>query len=58
MSDLRSDETKYFHAEIAKAVSSERERCAEIADRQIMGLSNGVAINACRTIARKIRRQR
>lgn len=28
--DLRSDETKFWHAQIDKAVERERERCAEI----------------------------
>lgn len=30
--DLRSDETKYLDAEIARAVAAERERCAKIID--------------------------
>lgn len=30
--DLRSDETKFWHDQIAKAVAAERESCAKIAD--------------------------
>lgn len=38
--DLRSDETKFWHAEIARAVSRERERCAKIAEAIDSGRGN------------------
>jgi hypothetical protein len=31
--DLRSDETKYFDAEIARGVARERERCAKLVEQ-------------------------
>ena len=38
--DLRSDETKFWDSQIAKAVAHERERCAKIAEAIDSGRGN------------------
>jgi hypothetical protein len=58
--DLRSNETKYIDAEIARAVAAERERCAKIADRRA-AIWNGcyeAKHNEAMNIAAEIRAQR
>jgi hypothetical protein len=58
--DLRSDETKYFDSEIARAVLRERERCAKIAEdrwrRWRCSLPRDLdGMDACADIAKAIR---
>lgn len=52
--DLRSDETKYLDAEIARAVAAERERCAQLAERKATHYGEGYEL-LCREIAEEIR---
>lgn len=44
--DLRSDETKFWHGQIAKAVAAERERCAQIADLHAAASTRGSPVSS------------